>query len=181
MNPRLAALLALILPLAGLAALWATTERWHRQGTDWLVPVEGYDPRDLLRGHYIEFTYVWPGAAQGDLAARVGPQPPAFPFGACLRGTPPGLVRVERLESAAARADCAQFLAAGEVNFAGAPDLPRRGRLYIPQAAAGGLERQLADPARQGMVRLRLRADGTVTPLALTFVPRRSPASAPPE
>jgi uncharacterized membrane-anchored protein len=24
------------------------------------VAVTGYDPRDLLRGHYVRFTYVWP-------------------------------------------------------------------------------------------------------------------------
>ena len=55
---RIAAIL--VVPLAGLAALWAQSETLSREGTDWEVPVQGYDPRDLLRGHYVEFQYDWP-------------------------------------------------------------------------------------------------------------------------
>ena len=191
MNRRLAALLALALPLVGLAGMWASTENWHRQGTDWLVPVEGYDPRDLLRGHYVEFRYAWPGAEEGGPVARdvavpdeSGTAPPEadfpdqpdeptdFPFGACIRGQAPAIAQVERLASEAERADCPHILAADPATLYGYPDLPRNGRLYIPQTAGPGLEAQLRDPDLQGMIRVRLRADGTLTPLELTFSPR---------
>ena len=52
---RAARLIAAILPVAGLAGLWAISANTYRQGTEWEVPIQGYDPRDLLRGHYVEF------------------------------------------------------------------------------------------------------------------------------
>jgi hypothetical protein len=60
-------------PLLGLAALWGWTEVRSRQGTEWLVPVAGYDPRDLLRGHYVLFQYDWPGLAPAISAAMSRP------------------------------------------------------------------------------------------------------------
>ncbi|MEO0699811.1 MAG: GDYXXLXY domain-containing protein, partial [Pseudomonadota bacterium] len=56
----LRALFLVALPFAGLAALWWQSDTLSRQGTDWEVEIEGYDPRDLLRGHYVEFQYAWP-------------------------------------------------------------------------------------------------------------------------
>ncbi|MFN4114131.1 MAG: GDYXXLXY domain-containing protein [Sphingomonadaceae bacterium] len=180
MNRRLASLLVLALPLAGLAGLWASTEHWHRQGTDWLVPVTGYDPRDLLRGHYVEFRYAWPGAEESGLVPRElalpeqgEPAPPTdFPFGACIRGQAPAIAQVERLVSEADRAACPNAVAPDPAARSGYPDLPRDGRLYIPQTAGPELEAQLRDPDVQGMIRVRLRPDGTLTPLELTFSPR---------
>lgn len=31
----------------------------RNNGTIWRVSIEGYDPRDLLHGHYLNFTYDW--------------------------------------------------------------------------------------------------------------------------
>lgn len=172
MTRRWMALAAYALPLIGLSAMWASTEQWHRQGTDWLVPVEGYDPRDLLRGHYVQFQYQWPGAelAQPDFDAPTAPE--GYAFGACLVGSAPRLERVERLADEAARARCPHYLANEGSGIYGTPDLPRNGRLYVAQTAGNALERQLGDTAVQGMIRVRLREDGSVTPLELTFVPR---------
>ena len=55
---------ALLLPLAGLGGLWAMSDHTFRQGTEWEVPIAGFDPRDFLRGHYVEFTYDWPGVEE---------------------------------------------------------------------------------------------------------------------
>ena len=49
--------LALALPVLGLAGSWALSHRQAQQGTDWEVPVAGYDPRDLLRGDYVILRY----------------------------------------------------------------------------------------------------------------------------
>ena len=76
-------LAAIILPVVGLAGLWGWSDYQSRQGTEWEVPIQGYDPRDLLRGHYVEFTYDWPGS--DDWAADA-----VIPLEACLEGTPPG-------------------------------------------------------------------------------------------
>jgi hypothetical protein len=172
MNRRLAALVALALPLVGLAGMWASTEQWHRQGTDWLVPVTGYDPRDLLRGHYVQFRYAWPGAEEAQFDATATVEPEHYPFGGCITGTAPAIARVVKLASEADRAACAHPLAPGDTSMFGTPDLPRDGRLYVAQTAGQRLEEQLRDPDMQGMIRVRLRSDGTVTPLELTFRPR---------
>jgi uncharacterized membrane-anchored protein len=52
--------LTILLPLVGLAYCWQTTRQSAAEGVEWDVAVTGYDPRDLLRGHYVRFTYVWP-------------------------------------------------------------------------------------------------------------------------
>jgi hypothetical protein len=49
------------------------------------------------------------------------------------------------------------------------------GRLCISQDKVPGLERQRADPSLQGVLRMRVRADGQITPLALEFRPRPEP------
>ena len=49
---RLVRLAALALPLAGLAGLWFLSDRTFQQGTEWEVPIDGFDPRDFLRRFY---------------------------------------------------------------------------------------------------------------------------------
>ena len=80
---RAARLLAAILPLAGLAALWVQSDSHYRTGTEWEVPIAGFDPRDFLRGHYVEFTYDWPGLAESDI----------IPATLCLEGDAPVIGR----------------------------------------------------------------------------------------
>lgn len=172
MSRPIAALLAVAMPLVGLAGMWASTERWSRQGTDWLVPVEGYDPRDLLRGHYVQFRYAWPGAEEPAFGASATVEPQDYPFGGCITGTAPTIDRVVRIGSEAGRSTCANLLAPADTTMFGTPDLPREGRLYVAQTSARALEEQLRNPDLQGVIRVRLRSDGTVTPLELTFRPR---------
>lgn len=174
MNRRLASLAAIALPLVGLAGMWASTEQWSRQGTDWLVPVEGYDPRDLLRGHYVQFRYAWPGAEEPAFDGAFPDGQGQYPFGGCLEGTAPELERVRKLISEAEREACAAYLAPDEFGMFGGPDLPREGRLYVAQTAGPELEQELRKGEQQGMIRVRLRSDGTLTPQELTFRPRPS-------
>jgi len=154
---RAARLGALILPLAGLAALWLASERTYRTGTEWEVPIEGYDPRDYLRGHFVEFAYDWPGLAAGDI-------PPAA---LCLEGRAPVIARVT---AHAAFPDCAHPVMPRGSTVYGANGL-LRGRLYVDQERAVWLETQLGDPALRGVVTIRQRDDGSFTPLAIRFRP----------
>lgn len=156
MNHRLLHLAALALPLLGLGGLWLSTEQMSRHGTEWDVPVRGYDPRDLLQGHYVQFQYDWPGLTGAD-SANVGP---LYGLSLCLEGTAPRLSRTRPSEE---RAPCAQFVRS---------DHAWEGRLYASQAEALRLQQKLQDPALQGVIRIRLRPDGHVTPLRLTFRPR---------
>lgn len=147
----------LALPLLGLAALWGWTDHRTQQGTEWEVPVQGYDPRDLLSGHYITYRYEWPGLAENQGGAL------------CIEGTPP-LVRKAR--AARDGEACANFVAGVAPEMFGQPQGTLGGKLFVPQDKAAGLERQLGDAKLQGLIRLRLRADGHVTPLSIRFRPR---------
>ncbi|NJO13893.1 MAG: GDYXXLXY domain-containing protein, partial [Rhizobiales bacterium] len=82
---RLIRLAAVVIPAVGLAGLWATSHQTYQQGTEWEVPIQGYDPRDYLRGHYVEFNYDWPGVEEFRDA------PPQM---LCLEGAAPALARV---------------------------------------------------------------------------------------
>ncbi len=59
MTRRFWIIAALALPTLALAA----SASWHlwrlSNATEWRIPVTGYDPRDLLAGHYVRFRYAW--------------------------------------------------------------------------------------------------------------------------
>lgn len=55
---------ALLLPVVWLGASALVQERALAQSRLWHIPIEGYDPRDPLRGQYIRFSYAW--AVEGD-------------------------------------------------------------------------------------------------------------------
>lgn len=155
---RAARLLAAILPLAGLAGLWAMSVQTYNQGTEWEVPIQGYDPRDILRGHYVEFGYDWPGI---DDAPFGGPQ------SLCLEGTAP---RITRVTVRAEGVPCAHPLTVPKGGVYGASALSR-GRLYLGQARAEAMQQQLRSRDQRGIVTIRQREDGSFTPIAIRFRP----------
>ena len=174
MSRRHAIAAAALLPLAGLAALWWQADQTSRHGVEWDIPIRGFDPRDYLRGHYVQFQYDWPGHDRT-----------REPFAAddlCLAGQPPRLDRVTHPASAADAAaggrPCPHWVR-GVSRFGDGPGGSVGGRLYAPADRARELERKLADPALQGLVRVRLRPDGVLTPLDITFRPK-APAPKPP-
>lgn len=58
---------ALALPIAGLAGSAAWHE-WQLSGAkEWRIPVTGYDPRDLLAGHYAQYRFAWQVEGKGEL------------------------------------------------------------------------------------------------------------------
>jgi len=152
---------ALVLPLLGLAATWVFTHVRAQQGTEWDVPIAGYDPRDLLRGHYVIYTYDWPGLENSE-TWRYGGE-------LCIHGTAPAIERV----TGGADPACANPVRGYDYSddFGGGIFT---GRLYVSQAEGARLEGQLADPRLQATARIRLRDDGHITPLRITF--RRRPA-----
>jgi hypothetical protein len=149
-------LAAVIFPVLGLAGLWATSHQTYQQGTEWEVPIEGYDPRDYLRGHYVEFRYDWPGIEERSVA----------PGGKlCLEGRAPAITRVT---AQSASANCDHPLRAPVVSNYG-PDALRVGRLYIGQERAAQLQQQLQNRDLRGIVTIRQRADGSFTPISIRF------------
>lgn len=152
-------LASLILPLLGLAALWGLSDYQSRQGSEWEVSIDGYDPRDLLRGHYVEFTYGWDGLEDG-----IGNGAP--PARLCLEGTPPGPPIALLVEGSFN--DCEYPVEADFGGVYGAQSLIR-GRLYVGQERALELQEQLLDPDLQGVVRIRLGTNRRITPLDISF------------
>ena len=155
---RYARLAAAVLPLLGLGALWVQSDRTYNSGTEWEVPIEGYDPRDYLRGHYVEFRYDWPGL---DFWAT-GPGPEAL----CIEGTAP---RIARVTLSKADAACAHLLIADQSHVYG--DSLGSGRLYIGQKRAEALQQQLQNRDQRGIVTIRQREDGSFTPISIRFRP----------
>ena len=164
---RLVAILAL--PLAGLAWLWTTSDHLSRQGTDWEVEIQGFDPRDLLRGHYVEFRYDWP-------IAEVSEQEPGrfrpAPYALCLIGEAPGIreaVVIEPGDGDALEA-CEHKLIADPASVYGIGGLSV-GRLYVGQDRARAIEDEMRDFDQRGIVTFRQRDDGVLTPLDIRFRP----------
>jgi hypothetical protein len=155
---RYARLAAGILPLAGLAMLWAQSDRTYHTGTEWEVPIQGYDPRDYLRGHYVEFAYDWPGLGESDIA----------PSALCLVGEAPTLARVT---PAPADKPCGDGWVQSDSSGVYGWDSLNRGRLYIGQERAAQLEQQLQNRDQRGIVTIRQREDGSFTPISIRFRP----------
>ena len=175
---RIGRLAAITLPLAGLAGLWALSDHTFRQGTEWEVPIAGYDPRDYLRGHYVEFTYDWPGIEEFRDA------PPQL---LCLEGTAPKVTRVV----ADSTGPCAHPIRTDRSAVYGWDGLAR-GRLYLDQDRARAMQQELQDRDQRGIVTIRQREDGSFTALRIRFrpltaaeraerdAPREEPARQPP-
>jgi hypothetical protein len=171
---------ALFLPLAGLGETWLSTHRATQQGTEWDVPVRGYDPGDYLRGHYVQFTYEWPveETKADDFSGNMGGDE------VCIVGKAPVVTRL--VDPPATRptsgAPCANYVRSEFVSEFGRG--PSSGRLYASEAEAMRLQEALADPKQQGIVRVRLRPDGHLMPLRITFRPKpaepKAKASTPP-
>lgn len=51
--------LALLLPLVGLALSIAAREAGLSGASEWRIPIAGFDPRDPIRGRFIQFRYDW--------------------------------------------------------------------------------------------------------------------------
>lgn len=59
MTRMLATGLALVLPIAGVLGMIVRSEVKLALGVELRVPIRGFDPRDLLRGHYLMFQFDW--------------------------------------------------------------------------------------------------------------------------
>jgi hypothetical protein len=158
---RVANYLTLALPIIGLGGLWGWSDFKSEQGTDWLVPIAGYDPRDLLRGHYIQYSYDWPGIDEEELR---------YSQHFCIVGSAP---TVERLEVASDPGECANPARADYSDVYGENELIV-GRIYVPQTQASELQDKLRDPDMDAYVIVRQRDDGKITPRELRFEPRTS-------
>lgn len=167
---RLTFAAALLLPLVALAGSWVVTHRQAQQGQEWLIPIQGYDPRDLLRGHYVQYRYDWPIAQHQEGDGRFDP---GYADALCVTGNAPHIQAVRPLPQNAAQ-DCAIILR-GTLGARREIRGLTNGIFYASQSQAIVLSRKLADPGLQGLVRVRVRPDGMLNPVALEFRRRAPP------
>jgi hypothetical protein len=150
-SPRL--LIALLVPLLGLlaAGLWPA---WQlRDGRSWTVPIEGFDPRDLLRGHYITVRYL----AQADNGCT--DQPCVL----CLLGDPQAPTVLLTPTPGAFCVSVARPVAQHDGLVIGGGFAS--GRMWVAESHALALESRLRRaPASMRLV-VRISRDGTLTPL----------------
>jgi hypothetical protein len=130
------------------------------------VPIAGYDPRDLLSGHYLRFQYVW-NLAPGSAARGCRGEDCAL----CTDDPAPFNPQVSLVPLADAPAQCTSFIAGSTVDrFDPGDSFFIRGtsdnltRYYIPENEAMRLQRLLLTNetnAPQFSLGLRVTAAGT--------------------
>lgn len=148
-RPRLWTALALACPILALGGLALHSQLRLNHGMEVRLPVSGFDPRDLLSGHYLTWRVEY-GLA--DLCQNVPPRragadhPPMF---VCVK---PRRFAVDQRPD---RADCTLYLAGVcEWNrFAAGVE-----RFYIPEQEARALEQAVMQ--KKGEVLLVVGADG---------------------
>jgi len=161
---RRATLVAVALPLLAIVLGIVRAERFLGRTHDFVFEIGGYDPRDLLRGHYLQFTL------------RVEPLPqreaciddPQGTCCLCLTRAQPGQVsQVERATCATARAECDASLPLGV--------LAQPYRYYVPEESAKELQNRLLDAmprsGARAVVAVDSRGEARVRELWIDGVP----------
>jgi len=161
---RRATLVAVALPLLAIVLGIVRAERFLGRTHDFVFEIGGYDPRDLLRGHYLQFTL------------RVEPLPqreaciddPQGTCCLCLTRAQPGQVsQVERATCATARTECDASLPLGV--------LAQPYRYYVPEESAKEFQARLLDAmSRSGaraLVAVDARGEARVRELRIDGVP----------
>ena len=162
----------LLLPVVGLAYSWVTAERESNEGVIWDIPIAGYDPRDLLRGHYVQFRYDWPGLESEDgrgfylYSGRV----------ICIQGTAPEIETTRALDKFGGQfdtlaANCASIVEHNPWSQEGYDGL-ETDRIFLPQEKAREYQFKLADPQLQAFARVRVNNSNFLVPVDINFRPR---------
>jgi uncharacterized membrane-anchored protein len=139
---RVLVLGAVALPVLGITLSVARSEIHFARSQNWSLPVAGYDPRDLLRGHYIQYRLELP-APEASYCEDDDP-------GCCLclsRSEPVALSR--QLCSSAQSCD----------GMLRSEYLSQLQRYYVPEARAQEAEQKLRAAPGQGKARLVVALD----------------------
>lgn len=76
--------LAVVLPMLGLLALIARAEVLLRSGESFRIAIEGYDPRDLLHGHYLQYAFAFDWRGESTCGSGAGGLPTGLTPGCCV-------------------------------------------------------------------------------------------------
>lgn len=139
-------LLAVALPLLAILAGIVDAERHGARARDFAFAIDAYDPRDLLRGHFLRFRLV---IDEGPAVEPCGGD--GAPCCLCLAARGNGLASAARATCATARARCDGWLelAAARAEM----------RFWIPEDGAAGLEARLREATSRRAARAILAID----------------------
>lgn len=131
--------LATLLPVLGLLALVVRSELAQR-GAQFRLAIAGYDPRDLISGHYLNYRYDLAWQGEPSCGVKSAGSEPYLDASCCVCLTrqgehPAGAVAQQVSCSEVQR--CAGWLYAEQLQ-------PPQ-RYYVPEDRAGELERALAE------------------------------------
>jgi uncharacterized membrane-anchored protein len=138
---------AVVLPVLGIAIGIARSELHYARSQEWRLPVAGYDPRDLLRGHYLQYRLALPTTLPGYC--------PDEDPSCCLcltRSEPVGIARV----ACSAAAFCDGMLRSEY--------LPELQRYYVPEQRANEAENRLREAAARDSAQLVVALDPSGKP-----------------
>lgn len=146
--------IAVLIPIVGLLFLVGRAEFAARSGPTWHIPIEGYDPRDLLHGRYLQyqFRFNWQGESVCGGEKSVG-QPELDPK-CCLcltRTNDLGIDPAVRQVACAEAERCDGWLDAASVQ----PPL----RYFVPEDRAREMEEALRQ--REASIELTCGPSGT--------------------
>lgn len=168
MIPRFMIPAALALPLIGLVVAAILPWRDERNSVAWDVPITGYDPRDILRGHYVMFRYAWPDTATGTMPGDM----PESSWRVCFNGerTQPTITFFSDDAPAPSCVSIGRSIEDhdGLTFRANVRDTGRpvaQGRMFIPEDDGPALNRILADSTADVRARILVSPSGRVTPI----------------
>lgn len=141
--PRPFVIAALVLPLLAVAFGIAKSEYQFYQ-PEWRFLVRGYDPRDLLRGHYLSYTIDFETNSPGTCATSSD---------CCLCLTRTG----GKTRPQAERRTCSEAKSCD--GFIAAEQLEQLNRYYIPEGKAQEYEQLLMNARREKRAEIVLSID----------------------
>ncbi|MBI5495183.1 MAG: GDYXXLXY domain-containing protein [Deltaproteobacteria bacterium] len=156
----------LALPVVVLAAMVLRAEVIIAQGRHYVLDIEGYDPRDLLRGQYLRFRVRWSGGFGG--ACTPGEEGCCVCFGENAEPDRPWVHHVACTEMSA----CQAFInpeSARTVN-----------QYFIPEDMGGPLERAIREKRATIRVAVSSRGEVIIEDLLLDGQPWRDVVGRPP-
>lgn len=148
------AALVLLLPLLVLGGIVARNERDIASAKTWRVKITGYDPRDLLYGHYLSFRFDW-GASltRGTCAA-------AQSCCLCLDAQNGSTTPLASRKSCAAATQCASHVPMPDGTNKDAFNPEGTQRYFIPESAATRLNTLLANRQYNLQVDVKIAPSG---------------------
>ena len=144
--------IAVILPIALLVVMIGRAEWQLEHSQTWHFAIRGYDPRDLLRGHYLRFNLAVQATGTSEACGISDPD-----CCYCLSEGP-------QLEANATVATCGEAIDQCDAFVRTAP-LHSLDRFYIPEAGRSDMEARLREAAREGQAHLAVAVSSEGEPM----------------